>query len=68
VRSPMEGMHADALRGAAAAARLPPQAAGDGVFPDAAGFDAAYLRCMDALLDEYLDDLALEGFAAGPAA
>jgi len=64
----MEGMHADALRGAAAAARLPPQAAGDDAFPDAAGFNAVYLRRMDALLDEYLDDMTLEGFAAGPAA
>ena len=64
MQSPMEGMHADALRVAAAAGRLPLQAAGD----EAAGFDAAYLRCMESLLDEYLDDLTLEGFAAGPAA
>ena len=62
----MEGMHADALRAAAAASRSP-QAAGNGL-QEAAGFDVAYLRRMDALLDEYLDDLALEGFAAGPAA
>ena len=68
MRSPMEGTHADALRGAAAAARLPPQAASDDeASTQAVGFDAAYLRRMDALLDEYLDDLALEGFSAGPA-
>ena len=67
MRSPMESMHADALRVAAAASRLPPQAASDEAV-EATGFDAAYLRHMDTLLDEYLDDLALEGFAAGPAA
>ena len=67
MRSPMEGMHADALRAAAAASRLPAQAVGDEGH-EAAGFDAAYLRHVDALLDEYLDDLALDGFAAGPAA
>ena len=67
MRSPMEVMHAEALRFAAVAARLPPQAAVDET-PDAVGFDAAYVRRMGQLLDEYLDDLALEGFAAGPAA
>ena len=58
-RSPIEGMHADALRAAAKSSRAADEIAGD------AGFDAAYLRHMEALLDEFLDDLALTGLAEG---
>ena len=60
-RSPIEGMHADALRAAAKMLRSPHETAED------ADTDASYVRHMDALLDEFLDDLALTGLTEGSA-
>ena len=58
VRSPMEGIHANALQLATSEMRRA-ATAGDG-----AAFEAAYLRHLAAVLDEYLDDLVLEGVTA----
>lgn len=73
VRSPMEGIHANALQ--LATSQTSAAVAGHGAalmrqatVADTVAFEAAYSRHLAALLDEYLDDLVLEGMSAGVAA
>lgn len=73
VRSPMEGIHANALQ--LATSETSAVVAGHGAalmrhatVADTGAFEAAYVRHLGALLDEYLDDLVLEGMSAGVAA
>ena len=73
MRSPMEAIHANALQLAASEASAAVTGHGQamarrGVSKDDAAVESAYLRHLAALLDEYLDDLVLEGMAAGTAA
>ena len=73
MRSPMEGIHANALQ--LATSQISATVAGHGAtlmrhatVANTEAFEAAYLRHLGALLDEYLDDLVLEGMSAGVAA
>lgn len=69
----MEGIHSNALQLATIEASAAVMGHGQlmlrwGASSDTATVEAAYLRHLAALLDEYLDDTVLEGIAADIAA